>query len=957
MNVKQKVVGVAALFFLGISVDAQRVKKDTTTKTREIDEVVLVGYGKVAKKDLTGSITTVDSKSLLEQPVTSVTQALQGKAPGVQIVSTSGRSGDNSQISIRGNGSLSASNSVLYIIDGVPQETMNNVSPEDVKSMQILKDAASTAIYGSRASNGVVIIETKSGRFNGRPSVSFSSSLGFQQIIKKQEMLNASQYREVFNAARQNYLNDIASGKLKAPANMSSLDALPNTPYDTDWLSLVLRTGQIRNNQISISSGGESTKVYFSASNINQEGIIKQDSYEISRFRLNAEQKIGNKFSFGVQSYFTMSNATPLVDDNNSYQPWSNAMNARPYISPYNPDGTINSNGGSNNPLFAFQRQVTDKWQNLGGTLFFNYEILKGLTWRSAYSGNIASRRYNRFDAPNTRRGLNGDGVPTGYGYYGTDNNRDYLMENTLTYDKSFVDSRLKMTLLSGHTFQKWQYEDSYLQGEKFPSDDLRWLVSAAEINKGRSYFMEMALESIFARAQFSWDRKYHLMASIRRDGSSKFLPENRWGSFPAASLGWTVSNEEFFNVKAINNLKLRASFGYTGNQSGISYASGQNLIGSGYNYNQNPGLATVELFNPNLKWEKGRAINIGMDLSMFKNRLNLTADLYEKRTEDLLDRIAVANETGFATQLRNVGSIKNSGFEIGLNAEIIKNQDFKWELGSNFSYNKNIIEKIGNKAGYYTTGFASIVKEGAALGSFYLLESLGVAKEEYQYKNAAGVVTKTVQAGDMIFRDVNGDGKIDTNDRVLFEGGIAPIYGGISTKFAYKNIDLSANAQYSIGKKVYAMYEESALSGASGAAPSYSNNMIASQLDYWSPNNPNAVNPRPHMASVIAGWNNQRSSRFLHDADYLRITGITLGYNFNKDAKPKFIRSMRIYAQVRNPFTFTKYPGVDPEVQYLDQTVSVNQSSADRRKIQAGVDYNGIPNVKIYTLGLNVNF
>lgn len=391
-----------------------------------------------------------------------------------------------------------------------------------------------------------------------------------------------------------------------------------------------------------------------------------------------------------------------------------------------------------------------------------NADILKNLRWRSAFTGNLAVRRYNRYDAPNTRRGENGDGVPTGYGYYLNQNDRDYQVENTLTYDNLFLGGKLKFNLLLGHSFQKWIYESSYVEGEKFPSSDLRWLTSAAEINKGSSYYIAMGLESYFSRVQLSWNNKYHLMLSTRYDGSSKFLSGNRWGAFPAASLGWTVSEEEFFKVPFINDFKLRASFGLTGNQTGISYASGQNLIGSGYNYNQNPGLATGSLFNPDLKWETGQATNFGLDLSLFKNRLSLSADVYQKKTKDLLANIPVPHETGFYTQLRNAGSIVNRGFEVSADAEIIKKEDFQWNVNANFSYNKNKVESIGTTSGYYVTGFASIVKEGNSLGSFYLYESLGVAKERYEYKDASGNVTQVVEAGDIIYRDLNGDGIID---------------------------------------------------------------------------------------------------------------------------------------------------------------------------------------------------
>ncbi|MBU8883524.1 SusC/RagA family TonB-linked outer membrane protein [Kaistella sp. DKR-2] len=956
MNVKLKVLTAGVLFFTGQAVMAQK----DSLKTENIDEVILVGYGTQKKADVTGAIATIKSEVLQEQPVASVELALQGKAPGVQVASTGGRAGNTTKISIRGNGSLSASNNPLYIIDGVPQESLGNLSPEDIVSMQILKDAASSAIYGSRASNGVVLVETKSGKYNSKPTVTFNTSYGIQEIINRPDLLNGDQYKQIHDVARQNYLNDIAKGVLAnpsatSPGGMALNNPMVATGVNTNWMDQILRTGAITNNQLGFTAGNENSKVYFSVSHVSQEGIIKQDKYEVARVRLNVEQKMTDKFKIGINSYYTQSDAVPIVDDNNTYQPYSNAMAAAPNKTPYDANGKINRNLSTNNPLHAFERVVTDKWQRLGANFFAAYNPIKDLTLKTSISGNLSVNRYNRFDAPNTRRGELA-GKPYGYGYYSTQNNRDYLIENTATYNSKFVDGKLNVNAVVGQSFQRWDYEDSYLQGENFPSNELQWLVSAATINAGRAYPSWMSLASFFGRVQFNWDNKYNLMLSTRYDGSSKFTNDYKWGNFPAASIGWTASNESFFNVPVINELKFRASYGFTGNQTGIPFSAGLNLISAGQNHNQNPGMAVTDLFNPNLQWEKGESMDVGMDLSMFKRRVNLNVDLYDKTTNELLYRIPVNQETGFLNMLSNVGSINNKGIEVALDTKVIKGSKFSWDLGANFSYNENTVEKIGTKAGLFTTGFASIVKEGESLGSFYLIEALGVANERYEYKNASGAVTKVVQAGDMIYKDVNGDGLIDSSDRQIFNGGIAPMYGGINTRIAYGIVDLSANAQYSIGKKIYAMYKEDQVGGAAIGYPSFSENMISEQMNYWTPENTNTNVPRPHYASAISSWNNQRSTRFLEDADYLRITDITLGVNLSKE-QLGFVKSMRIYAQVRNPFTFTKYSGVDPETYYVDQSVNATQSVADTTKIASGVDMNGIPNVKVYSLGMNINF
>ncbi|WP_420188091.1 SusC/RagA family TonB-linked outer membrane protein [Bacteroides pyogenes] len=926
--------------------------------SKMLDELVVVGYGVTSKKDLTGAVATVSAEKIKNEPVLSVGQALQGKTAGLQVVSTGGRAGDGTQISLRGNGSLRASNDVLYVIDGVPQDNMNNVAPQDIRSISVLKDAASTAIYGSRASNGVVLIETKKGNYSQPTTVNVNSYYGIQNIIKKPKLLNAAEYKKVMDASRINYEKDIAAGLLDGPKDPTTLTPLPESRHDIDWLKLVLRdNASIQNHQISVTSGGETTKAYLSGNLFMQDGIVKQDSYTAARLRANLEQKINKYVTVGLNANFTYSKSKPFADDNNIYQPYSKALQARPDVPPTDENGKI-IDYNFVNPLFGFQRQVTNIWQNTGGNLYLNVTPFEGLVWRSAYSGTIRNRRYNRYDAPNTRRGLNGDGQPTGYGYYGTDNDRDYQIENTITYSDSFFNERLKLNFLLGHSFQNWDYEDSYVAGEKFPSDDLRWLVSAGEINKGRSYIKSMAIESYFTRLQLNWDEKYHLMMSIRRDASSKFTKENNAGYFPAISAGWTISNEDFFNKKVVTDLKLRASFGYTGNQSGVSYASGQNLIVGGENYNLQPGLAATDIFNPDLTWEKGRSVNIGFDMKLL-DRVSIGFDYYDKRTESLLNRINVPQESGFRTMMANVGNISNKGFELTVDANIFDRKELKWTVGANFSYNKNKVISIGTEAGQYTTGFVSIVKEGESLGSFTLYEAQGVAKEKYVYKDKDGKDGKVVLPGDMIYVDQNQDGKIDDADKKVFGGGIAPVYGGFNTRLDYKGFDFALSGQYSIGKRVYAFYKKDALNGGATGAPSYSYNMYKEMLGYWTPENTSTNIPRPHMSAAISAWNMEHSSRFLEKADYLRISEITLGYDLKsiKALKLGFIKSLRVYVQGRNLFTFTPYSTGDPETSYVDQTAENSQDVSDGMKVQAGVDLGGLPNTKSVVFGLNLTF
>ncbi len=921
-----------------------------TSENQKIDELIVIGYGTVKKSELTGAVSSVKTKELSNQIVSSTAQALQGKVSGVQVVSTSGRAGDETQISLRGNGSLNASTSVLYVIDGVPSTSIKSLSPSDIESIDVLKDAASAAIYGSRASNGVVLVTTKRGSYNKKTVVDFNATYGIQELVKKPSLLNPSEYKLIHDEALQNYKADIASGLSSSPKDPKTLTPLVLGGANTDWINEILRgTSSVQNYQLGITGGSANSKFYLGGSIFNQQGLVKMDDYQKYTGKLNFEHIIYDALKIGVNSNFAYSEQIPLVEDNDIYQPWSAALHARPDQPIYDKNGKVGTYTFIN-PFYAFERKVNDKWMRLGTTAYLDWTLYKGLIWHSSVGGNINSQRYNRFDAPSTKRGKNGSGVPTGFGDYQTQYNRDYIVENTITYSGTY--DKLRYTALLGHSFQKSEFEESEVKGEGFPSDDLTWLTSAGTINNGTSGYYNYGLDSYFGRLQLGWDNKYNVMYSARRDGSSKFTKDNRYGTFHAFSAGWTVSNEDFFKNDIMSTLKVKASYGETGNQDGISSSSGQNLLGSGYNYNEKPGLAILRIFNPDLKWEKTKSSNFGVDMGFLNDRINLSVNVYNKETEDLLYNMDIPQESGFKTMQVNAGSIKNRGIEIDLNTKIFDKSEFKWDLNCNFSYNSNEVTDLAANKDYYTTGFVSIVKKGESLGSFFLINSLGVANEKVELKDSKGVVKTTIQPGDMIYEDVNGDGLISEADRQVFSGGIAPIFGGVTNSFSYKGFDLRISTQYSIGKKVYAMYKEGgtgAMNGGSVGYPSFSNNMITDILDRWTPSHMNTDVPRLHMDSKIVSWNMQRSSRFLEDADYLRISDITLGYNFNAFKIP-YITNVRMFLQARNAFTFTKYKGLDPETQYVDP-------ERENNKVTAGVDQAGIPNAKVFSIGLNLSF
>ena len=917
-----------------------------------IDQAVVVGYGTVRKSELTGAVASVDKEKLQNVPVTDMVQAMQGKIAGVQVLSTNGRAGSDMQISIRGTGSLSASQKPLYVIDGVPMSSMSSVAPEDVQSIEILKDAASAAIYGSRASNGVVLITTKRGEYTGNGHITVNSTFGIQQPVKLPKLLNAAEYKMIHDVARANYMADIASGLERAPRNPKILDPLPDPKYDINYMKLVLRSfSKYHSHTVNMDGGNESTRYFISGNFMQQEGIVKLDEFQRFRMRSNVDHKFNRYLKVGLNANGRIVHGVGVAGDNNVYSPWSAAMNARPDTNPYDDEGKVYPTPGFTNPLGAFQRDNSTDTKALNGTFNFEVTPIEGLVWHSTYTGGFSTQSFHNFDPPSSLRGTVNK-IPKGFAVYMTDIQMIYQLENTVNYSGIAFDDKFSYTALVGHSFYKSMLEHSEVGGEGFSTDDIKWLDAAGKITGGGSNRSSSALESYFSRLQLGWDRKYNLMLSIRADGTSRFAKKNRWGVFPAASAGWNLHEEEFMKFGWLNELKVRVSYGLTGNQAGISTNLAQDLLAGGYNQGGRAGLAARRLYNPNLHWEKGHSANIGIDFSALDNRIDFSVDLYHKITTDLLYAINVPQESGYTTMASNDGGkIRNRGVEVSVNGVPYQSEDRKirWTVSANFTYNENRVLELGNKKGYYTTGFASIVKQGHPLGSFYLLEALGIAKEPYYYSSYVDengrVQQKVVQPGDVIYRDVNGDGKIDDNDNVLFRGGVAPIFGGFSTALDCYGFDLSLNFQYAIGRKIYAMYREDQRTGAPKGGPSYSHNMDKGQLDYWSPSNPNAKNPRPYLNGTAATWNNLRSSRNLEKGDYLRCQDITLGYTFTKTFKIPYIQQLRLYAQVRNAFTVTPYTGLDPEGQN------------DTDPVYAGFDQHGIPNMRVYAVGLNIKF
>jgi TonB-linked SusC/RagA family outer membrane protein len=924
--------------YLGFTSQTVSIGNNTTvnvslqTDASELSEVVVVGYGTQLRANVTTSIVGVQAKELQDQPVASVASALQGRMAGVQVTSGSGRPGAPISVNIRGRASINAGNNPLYVVDGVILPSNNsatpstagagisafaNINPEDIESIDVLKDAAAAAIYGSRGSNGVVLITTKGGGKGDKSRINLSTYTGFQSLTKTRELLGASEYRSMYNEALVNagLARKFTDSEVQNPTN------------DVNWIDQVVSdNSRIENIQLSVASGGtEKTQFYSSLNYFKQDGALIKGGFERYAIRTNVTHDINNYLRLGSNLSIskTVRNETPT--DNSIYSPFPRAVVARPDQGIYNADGTYAVND-FNNPVHMFETDNFVKLSNIFNSTFLEAKILPTLKFRTALGVDYTYVDQRIFN-PSTSfsgRGSNGSAVS---GYVQTQN---ILTTQTLSFNDNFFEDRLNVDGTAVYEFQWNDRENNRVDASNFPSDLTPYITSAAKIDGGTASLTQFRLESMLARVNLAWEGKYLLGASIRRDGSSKIPTAGRYGIFPSVSAGWLVSEEDFFDPSSfVNYLKIRSSYGETGNQEGIGNYDSRRLIGGGYNYDDNPGFALNAIGSPNLKWETTKQFDIGLEFAVLNNRIDFSADYYQKNTSDLLLRRPIPSTTGFTSILENIGSLKGSGFDFQVNSRNLTG-DFKWSTSLNVSTYKNEITELYENQPV-AGSFVTMTAVGQPLGAFYLIKSLGVDPA----------------TGDMLFDNI--DNKSITKDNRQFVGSPLPkLYGGFTNNFSYEGFDLGIFFQYSYGNKLYNMSAEGvggyeSLGGnASASAPA--TNVFKNVYDNrWTPENTNAEFPRA-VAGAKGIANNQRSSRYLEDGSYLRLKNITLGYTLPKTVTSKVgINNARLYVTGYNVLTFTKYSGFDPEVS-TENTVS-----------NFGVDQGSIPQFKTYTVGINI--
>ena len=914
---------------------------------KSLNEVIVTGYGTKIKRDLTGNIARVKGAEVASMPVPNFNQALQGRAAGVFVEANNGKVGEGVKVRIRGAGSISASNDPLYVIDGVPINTdeltgnaLADINFNDIETFDILKDASAAAIYGSRAAGGVVLITTKKGRA-GRTNLNVNMQYGTNKPTHYRGFLNAQEYVDLIreaavNADRINGINSLDPAQYPG----SDLQFVENrlTRYsgysdwktlqtNTDWEKLAFNDdATTKMIDVTASGGSDKTRFYISGGFNDQDGILILNNFERISTRINLEHDASDRVKLG----FNLSLARTVANRNNLDNAFQTPMQLTA-LAPITPPRDLNGvyydrpTATYYNGLIETEdsKYNSTTYRNIGN-VYLNYRIIKDLTFRTEFGADIQTQNDELFRGSRTLTGLS----TNGYGQSDWFRNVTINTNNYFNYIKTIRNHDIDATL--GMSYQKFSANFTRVFGEDFPVNALQRLASAGRITGGTSTLSESAILSYFARANYKFKDRYLLSISGRVDGSSRFGKENKYGFFPAASAGWVLSEERFMNEsKHISFLKLRASYGLTGNDAGFGDFAQLGLWGAA-KYNGLSGLVPTQLANPELKWEKSEQLDIGIDFGLFNNRLTGEIDYYVRNTKDLIYNVPVVGTTGFATQTVNIGEMQNKGFEFVLNSSNISIGDFKWNSSLNVSKNKNKITKLD--------GEQTIIpgNDGRFLNSLLVGESIGV----FYGPKFAGADPAN---GDALY--YLEDGKATTNDYNaagnFVVGDPNPDWiAGLTNTFTYKGIELSALFQGVFGNQI--------MNGAGGfmsASFDWFDNQTRDQLNRW--RKAGDITQVPELRFAM-GNGIGASSRYVEDGSYVRLKNITLAYNLPSKLLSKIkMRSARIYVTGVNLATFTDYTGWDPEVNTDYRAGNRNQGS----------DFYAAPQIKSLVFGINLGF
>lgn len=944
------------------------------TGVSALNQVVVIGYGSQQKQDITSSIASVKPDKVDKGATNDPVKFLQGRVAGVNVLTPSGTPGTKPIVLVRGTGSISGASSPLYVIDGVPFETAPNLNPDDVESIDVLKDAAASAIYGSRANSGVVIITTKSGK-DGKTQVNVAAHTGAGRVYNDIPMANVAQYTAVMQDAIKNYNSQKGT-------NLALY--IPPVIQETNWVKLISRESAVNNSAaINISGGNKTTNIFTSFGYFGQQGILKNSNYNQYNYRLNLNHTISKYFILHANLSGSYTDQQLLEESNVGLKVLYTAREEQPWYGPYNADGSYTVNGVNgiirHNPVMLINEEIwkTNATEGIG-RISLDITPIKGLTFTPSVSayGSLFNNNKKLTDQMVARSVTAGNGAIL--------QNRNvafrYVLDNVLNYKNST--GKLVYNILAGHSFEKYMndqlgiYSSNYANAA-YPSANLNTVNAGTNIYPDAIGHNSYALDSYFGRLTLDYDNRYILNASLRTDGSSRFSANKRYGTFPSVSVGWQVMNESFMKESPIANvlsqLKLRTSYGLTGSLAGIGNYANQSLVSGGNSYNNQGGLVITQNAQ-NLTWEKAGQFDLGIDAELWNGRVGFTTDYFYQKTTNLLYNKPVYATTGFTSVAANIGSLNNKGIELGLNAKIFTGE-FKWDASANITFVKNkllslydgsqqyIIPSTGSNLLGGGTGIHALIN-GEPISAFYLLKQTGI----YQYDTEvpAKLYAKGVRAGDIIYQDINGDGDITAADRQYTGKATPDYYGGLTNNLSYKGFDLSIFAQYSVGAKVYASYKGGSPEGIQSLGNAFSTatlndgskteqyyNVDAySATHYWTGPGSSNFMPRALRGGVFTGYTNgynqEPSTHFLESGSYLRLKTVTLGYNIPPAVlKSCHISALKIFASVDNLYTFTKYNGYDPEQSYVTNPGDPNY----------GVDFGLQSALRTILFGFNLKF
>lgn len=981
------------------------IKVTLEEDTEVLDEVVVIGYGSVKKSSLTGAVAKMDAKSIQDRPLARPETALQGQLAGVSVRSITGEPGADMQIRVRGAASVNANSDPLYVVDGVPMTTLSGINPSDIASIEVLKDAASSAIYGSRGSNGVVIVTTQKGK-TGKAKVSFNASVGFQTLEKKIDMLSATEWMEF--RTRWNDTQYLIDAKKKGVTNASILDdnatRLANlgvkagtddsykyvlderwfnylsqdmrdshtyTPTSDglsllDWQDEFYRTAMVQDYSLSVSGATDNVNYMFSGGYMNQEGLATGTGYERFSFRANVESKINKYISLGINLAPTYIVTDGSGKANGKDAQTHKALASTPvselgvgYMTNVQPNERYGWADTNSSPIYTLESMIRqDRTLRMVGNAFLRITPFEDFRVELSAAANYLDLDGNTYTFSSaSSKWSNGEGQNSG-GAHTTSRIWNTLLQAVANYDHTFDKHGVSAMLGFSSEQSSLGYKTEQSFSSPFPNDAITGTFDGSKVKPKANTVTEQTpnkLLSTFGRLQYNYDERYMISGSLRFDGGSVFGANNKWGVFPSVSGGWLISNEKFFknwDQKWLNTLKLRASYGVTGNNSISNTASYATLTSS--IYGGAPGYYTNSLGNADLGWEKTHSTDIAVDLGFLNNRIQLSLDWYTKNTTDLLYQVPVEGASGFSTIWDNLGDIHNEGFEIELNTHNLTGE-FTWDTSFNMSYNKNEVKKIGTDNTPVYSGWSNnesnILTVGKAVNTYYMYDAIGVWKSQAEidaYSAAHGGEPVTfegtkIQPGDVRYRDVNNDGKFDKeNDRDYLGSPTPKFVFGLTNRFTYKNFDLSVLLTAQTGGKIYGLLGRAIDRPNMGAK----SNVMGHWRDAWWSEDEPGNGSVPYIFSTTTS--SAIDSRWLYSSNYLRIKNLTFGYKL--PINPKFVSYARVYLSIENLAKWDSYyGGYSPE--------AANVGSGPGGATALGLDYGGYPNARTFTFGINVNF